>query len=66
MKDLESKLRKIKHHCEQHKVCDNCIYNIKNSMNIDACKIGGLFFQFKNKPKYWNTEYITKVLNGDV
>ena len=60
MKILLQKLRQMKHICEQHTNCSNCVFK-----SNDQCQIKEVIKLLDKKPKKWNMEEIEDVCNNN-
>lgn len=58
---LLQKLRQIKHICEQHTNCANCVFG-----NMEKkCQVKEMVSLLQKKPKKWNMKEVEGVCNDD-
>lgn len=60
MKTLLYKLKQIKHICEQHETCAECVF-CRNKVD---CEIKDIVYLLCSKPSKWNIDVIEKII-GD-
>ena len=58
--DVITKLKQIKHQCEQHYDCKDCIF----CSNKLKCKVKDVTYMLCRTPNEWDIEEIERILNG--
>lgn len=62
--NMLTKLKLIKHQCDEHKVgCDNCPYLVKGA-KWDKCKVKEICYSLCNRPCSWDIEKIEEMYNA--